>query len=138
MKSFFKPDPEVRNWKLYVVDKGGKRYVGITPKKDAMSRIRQHGTRNGSAWMRMFRDQPTRVVEIKDLGKIPRQRAEYIENKETIKHMRKLGKRNVRGGFNVKTGPLLLPQYNPGSYQDILQIVGIAFVLFVLIFIVVR
>jgi predicted GIY-YIG superfamily endonuclease len=137
LRQFFKPDPVIRDWSLYVITKGNKYYVGITSYKDVRRRIRQHGTRKGSAWMLKFKHEPTRIVEVKKLGRISRSQAEKYENDLTHKYMNEHGKRNVRGGYNVRTGWMLMRQYNPGSIQDILQIFGLSITMGALILFVV-
>lgn len=126
LKDFFKPDPMIRDWKVYVISQGNKYYVGITSRKNPQKRIGEHGTKKGAAWTSLYKEKPKRVIEVRRLGKIPRWQAENIENDITHEYMRRHGNKNVRGGYNVSIRSIFLRQYNPGSVQDVLQILLIA------------
>lgn len=110
----------IRNWTLYVIKfTDGTYYVGITAFKDFMRRIRQHGSARGAHWAKgkVFE----MVVETRDLGRIPRIKAENIENEVTLHYKKKYG-RKVRGGYNAFVRPSIIPNYTPGSTQSLFLI----------------
>ncbi len=136
--NFFKPDPVIRNWKLYIISQGDKIYIGITSRKNPQTRINEHGTKKGAKWTYSHKQAPKKIIEIRQLGKISKYQAENIENNITHEYMNKYGKRKVRGGRMTATRRIVLRQHNPGSIQDITQILMISIVFAILILITIR
>ena len=107
----------IRNWTLYVIKfTDGTYYVGITAYKDVMRRITQHGGAKGARWSRG--KVLEKVVEIRELGKLPRIDAENIENEVTL-HYRKMYGSRVRGGYNAYLKSSIIPNFTPGSLQSL-------------------
>jgi len=112
----------IRSWTLYVIRfTDGTYYIGITAYTDFMRRIKQHGTRNGARWA--LGKQLEEVVEIRKLGRIPRVKAENIENDVTLEYRKQYG-RKVRGGYNAYLKNSLVPNYTPGSIKSLLLILA--------------
>jgi predicted GIY-YIG superfamily endonuclease len=124
----------VRDWSLYVTKlNDGKYYVGITSYKDIERRIAQHGGRNGAKFTRGKR--VVSIIETRHLGKMPRRKAEDIENQVFLQYRKQYGYHNVRGGYNAFLKPSLTPNYTPGSKESIIFILTCLIAAIVLVWI---
>jgi predicted GIY-YIG superfamily endonuclease len=125
-------DPVIRNYSLYALElMGGKYYVGLTARKDVSRRIRQHGGRRGARWT--AKHPPIKVVEVRVLGRMPKIRAENLENDMAHEYMDRYGMQNVRGGRMVRTGFLFLRTYNPGTKKELMQVLFLVTVILVVV-----
>lgn len=114
---------QIRDWTLYVLRfKGNFYYVGITSRKDFMRRVQKHGSVAGARWNRNRTVEE--IVEIQHLGRMPRIKAENIENDITLEYRKKYGITKVRGGYNAFVAPSLIPNYTPGSKQSVIFILA--------------
>lgn len=100
-----------KRFKVYALKlEHGKYYVGITSRKDVNTRVEEHISGVGARWTLLHK--PVDIIEVKDLGLVPKKVAENTENEITIEYMDRFGTQNVRGGKNVSTGHILFRQYN--------------------------
>jgi len=81
---------------LYLLElENGCYYIGQT--NDPADRIRRQFRGKGSSWTQRHR--PVRVVHVASLGPMSYKEAEMMENRTTIKYMKRYGWRRVRGGY---------------------------------------
>lgn len=122
----------VRNWTAYTVKlSDGTYYNGITAFKDARRRIGQHGGRKGAKWARGKK--VVSVVEARHLGRMPRRKAEEIENQITLENRKRYGYRRVRGGYDTQRKTSIIPTYTPGSKESVIFILGSLVIAIVLV-----
>lgn len=95
---------QIRYFWLYALKlEKGKYYVGLSSRKLGV-RLREHGGSLGAAWTKKFR--PIEVIEVQDLGRLPRFVAEKFEHELFEDYVRNYNLRNVRGGKVTTTKPI--------------------------------
>jgi predicted GIY-YIG superfamily endonuclease len=88
---------------LYVLQlQDGKYYVGMTNRKSPNDRIKQHGGARGARWT--HKHKPLGVLEVRSLGDVTKQQAEYAEHQLTLELINTYGHHSVRGGALTYSG----------------------------------
>jgi predicted GIY-YIG superfamily endonuclease len=127
----------IRNWTLYVLKfSDGHFYIGITSRKDFMTRIRQHGGPLGARVN--LNKKIEEIVELQHLGKLPRITAEQIENNVTLQYRKNYGSRKVTGGYNLYGGFNIIPTFTPGSIQSYIFVLSGILIALVLMLVMAR
>lgn len=103
-----------RDYRLYALRlTGGKYYIGLTAYKDVMQRFSEHVAgkdARGAKWTSRYK--PLSVMEVRELGRMTRARAEYLETLMTLEYIKKFGLKDVRGGeLCAVSGPVALTRY---------------------------
>lgn len=106
----------IRDWTAYTVKlDDGTYYNGITSYKNVGRRIGQHGGRKGARWARGKK--VVEVIETRHLGKMPRRKAEEIENQITLENRKRYGYKRVRGGYDTQHKASIIPTYTIATFS---------------------
>lgn len=119
-----------RYWLYVLALTSGKYYVGITTKTPER-RFKEHATGfNGAAWAKKYK--PLRILDRKDLGVVPKSKAEEYESRVVRQYIKKYGIENVRGGHIRVTEDLIIRYGWWWSKKDWEALLAIAFFMLII------